>query len=96
MSTGLSDEAVMEGHDLIDGAEHEAKADPKDFKKVHPVGETGGSILPDPPSASSGAGSAPSAAPSGGSGSANANQKSSAVHALEHKLAELKDKLVPK
>ncbi|CAK7227488.1 hypothetical protein SCUCBS95973_006561 [Sporothrix curviconia] len=46
--SGLSDEAVIEGHDLIDGAEHEAQADPKDFKKVHPVGETGGSILPDP------------------------------------------------
>ncbi|CAK7241753.1 MAG: hypothetical protein STHCBS139747_003222 [Sporothrix thermara] len=45
--SGLSDEAVIEGHDLIDGAEHEAQADPQDFKKVHHVGETGGSILPD-------------------------------------------------
>ncbi|CAK7274513.1 hypothetical protein SEPCBS119000_006209 [Sporothrix epigloea] len=75
--SGLSDEAVMEGHDLMDGAEHEAKADPKDFKKVHPVGETGGSILPEAK-----AGAAPGAE----------HKNLPVVDALRDKLAELKDK----
>ncbi|CAK7566485.1 MAG: hypothetical protein SEPTF4163_004431 [Sporothrix epigloea] len=76
--TGLSDEAVIEGHDLIDGAEHEAQADPKDFKKVHSVGETGGSILPD---------SKPAA-----ESSAGRNKKESVADTVQGKVAELKDK----
>ncbi|EPE09334.1 hypothetical protein F503_07110 [Ophiostoma piceae UAMH 11346] len=80
--SGLSDEAILEGHDLIDGAEHEAKADPKDFKKVHPVGESGGSILPDKPSASSSSGDTQQSGAHGG-----------AAQTLESKLQEIRAKL---
>ncbi|CAK7229588.1 hypothetical protein SBRCBS47491_007299 [Sporothrix bragantina] len=82
MTSGLTDEAVLEGHDLIDGAEHEAAADPKDFKKVHSVGETGGSILPDPKQG------ATSSAGSGG------NNKGSVMDTVESKVNDLKDKVL--
>ncbi|ERT03332.1 uncharacterized protein SPSK_10104 [Sporothrix schenckii 1099-18] len=77
--SGLTDEAVLEGHDLIDGAEHEALADPKDFKKVHSVGETGGSILPDVDSAAS--------------RSAKPAEARKGTESLGSKLNELKDKV---
>ncbi|KIH86441.1 hypothetical protein SPBR_08764 [Sporothrix brasiliensis 5110] len=82
--SGLTDEAVLEGHDLIDGAEHEAltdtsQADPKDFKKVHSVGETGGSILPDVNSAAS--------------RSAKPTEARKGTEPLGSKLNEFKDKV---
>ncbi|KAL1897965.1 hypothetical protein Sste5346_003817 [Sporothrix stenoceras] len=95
--SGLNDEAVREGHDLIDGAEHEAKADPSDFKKVHHVGETGGSILPDDSAAAStdkpAATSSKSTAAAGGSSAAagsTGQAHQSPGEFLEQKLNELK------
>ncbi|OAA57997.1 hypothetical protein SPI_06882 [Niveomyces insectorum RCEF 264] len=78
--TGLTDEAVLEGHDLIDEAEHEAQADPKDFKKVHRVGEDAGR-----PSAKQSGNNTGSGSGSGGGGSV--------ADKMQSKVEELKEKL---
>lgn len=89
--SGLGDEAIVEGHDLIDAAEHEAQADPADFKKVHRVGETGGSILPD--NKASASAQAPAPASSSSSTEQPFGTNGSVSGTLEARLAELRDKL---
>jgi len=81
--SGLQDDTVIEGHDLINNAELEAKADPEDFQKVHRVGETGGSILSDKPGASA----------SSASGESTGSKHGSAAQTLEAKLAALREKM---
>lgn len=70
------------------------QADPSDFKKVHPVGETGGSILPDSAASST---DKPAAAASGSKattgttgGSSTGQAQQSPGEFLEQKLNELK------
>lgn len=84
----------------MDAKPDRTQADPTDFKKVHSVGETGGSILPDPPGAG-GTASKPSASkPSASKPSASkpaasrpAAGEPSAGDSLQAKLGEVREKL---